>query len=88
MRKGDHNGIIDAISDLHSRGFLFDFSLMGNKLLCVQQQSYVSAAEFQVREMYRFRTYNSIYKETIIYALESDCRPLKGLLLTHQEIAE
>jgi hypothetical protein len=42
---------------------------------------------FQVREMYRLRIDNSIYKETIVYALESACRPLKGLLLTHQEIA-
>jgi hypothetical protein len=81
MRKDSYYNIIDAISDLQGRGFFLDFSLIGNKLLCAQEKCYLDAEEFEVLEMHSFHTGGLTRDETVIYAIESFCRPLKGILL-------
>ena len=81
MQNGNYYSIIEAISDLQARGFTLDFSLIGKRLLCAQQQRYLKTEEFKVREMYRFRAGRSRHRATIVYALESNCQPLKGILL-------
>jgi hypothetical protein len=81
MRQNNYYTIIDAISDLQSRGFFLDFSLVGNKLLCAQEKCYLGPEEFEVLEMYRFQTYGPTRDETIVYAIEILSRPLKGILL-------
>jgi hypothetical protein len=81
MRKNNYCSIIDAISDLQTRGFLLDFSLIGNKLLCAQEKCYLGADEFDVLEMYRFHAGGLTRDEAVVYAIESFSRPLKGILL-------
>jgi hypothetical protein len=88
MRENKYFTIIDAISDLQRRGFLLDFTLIGNELLCAQEQCYLKAEEFDVLEMYCFHAGGLIRHETVVYAIESISRPLKGILLnsTHQAL--
>jgi hypothetical protein len=81
MRKSNYYTIIDAISDLQARGFLLDFSLVGNKLLCAREKCYLGADDFDVLEMYLFHAGGLTRDETVIYAIESLSRPLKGILL-------
>jgi hypothetical protein len=81
MRKNNYCSIIDAISDLQTRGFLLDFSLVGNKLLCAQEKCYLGADDFDVLEIYRFHAGGLTRDETVVYAIESLSRPLKGILL-------
>jgi hypothetical protein len=73
--------IIEAISDSQVRGFTFDFSLIGKRLLCAQEQRYMEIEELEVREIYRFSTKRAPDDATIIYSLESNCQPMKGILL-------
>jgi hypothetical protein len=70
--------IIDAVSDLQSRGFFLDFILIGNQLLCIQEKCYLEAEEFNVIEMHSFHADGD---EIVVYAIESLSRPLKGILL-------
>jgi hypothetical protein len=81
MRQNNYCSIIDAISDLQTRGFLLDFSLIGNKLLCAQEKCYLGADDFDVLEMYRFHAGGLARDETVVYAIESLFQPLKGILL-------
>jgi hypothetical protein len=81
MSKYNYYTIIDAISGLQSRGFFLDFSLIGNKLLCTQEQCYLGPEEFEVLEMYSFHTGGPPRNEVVVYAIESLSRPLKGILL-------
>jgi hypothetical protein len=81
MRKTNYCNIIEAISDLQARGFLLDFCLIGNKLLCAQEQCYLGAEEFDVLEMYHFHVGGLTRDETVVYAIESLFRPLRGILL-------
>jgi hypothetical protein len=73
--------IIDAISDLQARGFFLDFSLIGNKILCAQEKCYLAPEEFEVLEMYSFHVEGPGRSDTVVYAIESRSRPLKGILL-------
>jgi hypothetical protein len=81
MNKDNYITISDAISDLQARGFLWDFSVVGNKLLCAQEKCYVGAEDFDVLEMYWFPGSGSGSNEIIVYAIELLSRPLKGILL-------
>jgi hypothetical protein len=80
---GPHSNysIIDIVSDLQTRGFCLDFTLIGSKLFCVQEQCFLRAEEFEVREMYRFRIGGSAHPEILVFAIESSFLPLKGILL-------
>jgi len=81
MHENNYRSIIDVISDLQARGFSKDFSLIGNKLLCVQEQCYMRAEEFDVLEIYCFDAGGATRDGTAIYAIESLSPPLKGILL-------
>ena len=81
MQKNNYHTVIDAISDLQARGFFLDFSLIGNQLFCAQEKCYFGAEEFDVLEMYTFYVDGLARDETIVYAIESFSRPLKGILL-------
>jgi hypothetical protein len=81
MRQYNYYTIIDAISDLQARGFFLDFSIIGNKLLCAQEKCYLGAEEFDVLEMYSFHVDCPGRADTIVYAIESLSRSLKGILL-------
>jgi hypothetical protein len=81
MQKKNYHTIIDAISDLQERGFFLDFSLIGNQLFCAQEKCYFGAEEFDVLEMYTFHIDGHTRDETVVYAIESFSRPLKGILL-------
>jgi hypothetical protein len=81
MCKNNYHTIIDAISDLQARGFLLDFSLIGNRLLCAQEKCYLGAEEFVVLEMYSFHADGTARYETVVYAIESLCQSLRGILL-------
>jgi hypothetical protein len=83
MHKNINYPIIDAIADLQSRGFILDFSLVGNKLFCVQEKCYLLPDEVEVIEVHRFLTgkFNSD-NAIIVCAIESLNRPLRGILLS------
>jgi hypothetical protein len=74
--------IVEGITDLQARGFSLDFSLIGNKLLCAQEQCYLGAGEFDVLENHRFDADGRARDEIIVYAIESLSRSLKGILLS------
>lgn len=75
--------IIDAITDLQSRGFVFDFSLIRNELFCIQEKCYLVPDEVDVTEVYSFLAggFNS-GKTIVVCAIELLHQPLKGILLS------
>lgn len=73
--------IVDAIIDLQTRGYLFDFSLLDNKLFCAQQKCFFGLEDFDVLEKYSFQPDNPAGKKTTVYGIESLSFGLKGILL-------
>src|ERR1700759_1761561 len=70
--------ILEAITDLHQRGYSADFNLLGNRLFCSQTKSYLHLNEFDVLEVYRFEDGLRPRGETIVYGIEG--LHIKGIL--------
>jgi hypothetical protein len=73
--------IVDAIVDLQTRGYLFDFSLLRNKLFCAQQKCFFEPDDFDVLEKHAFQVGEWPGKKTVVYGIESLSYGLKGILL-------
>jgi hypothetical protein len=82
MIQGKYNTIAEAISDLQARGYVLDFTIVGNKLFCSQEKCYIQQDEFAVLEKYDFRRGGRNKKEKVVYGIESPFRMLKGILLS------
>lgn len=73
--------IVDAIVDLQTRGYLFDFSFLRNKLFCAQQKCFFDPEDFDVLEKFSFQRGETPDKKTIVLGVESLSYGLKGILL-------
>lgn len=81
MQQTGYTSIINAIVDLQTRGFSFDFSLVGNKLLCAQQKFFLRDEEFDILEMHHFMLEDHGRRETVIFGIESPQHGIRGILL-------
>lgn len=77
----DYIMIVDTITDLQSRGFTSNFCLLGNRLFCIQTNSFFSSNQFDVLEIHSFDNEPLNKSQTIIYAIECITNRIKGLLL-------
>ncbi|RYG50780.1 MAG: hypothetical protein EOO01_09930, partial [Chitinophagaceae bacterium] len=60
----------DAISDLHRKGFVNDFQLTGNDLLCIQEGIFIRPGEFCITEYYRIPSLEKQREdETIVFGI-------------------
>ncbi|HTR31864.1 MAG TPA: hypothetical protein VMH27_21475 [Puia sp.] len=73
--------IVDVVANLQARGFILDFSIIGGKLYCIQEQCYLEPEEFDVLEMHCFHQFVPVSNQTDVYAIEFHSRSLKGILL-------
>ena len=73
--------LADTVADLQERGFVFDFSLLDNRLFCPQHKIYLSAGEFDVCSMYYFPKSSQSGFEKMIYGIEASLYSIKGILL-------
>jgi hypothetical protein len=77
----NYQRVVHVISDLQLRGFCWDYSLSGDKLLCAQEKCFLSAEEFEVPEAYSFEIHGRKNKTIVVCAIEPLYRPWNGILL-------
>ena len=73
----------DVISDLHERGFTYDFQLVGNDLLWVQEKLFIRAGEFSILEYFKISDSSNKQDEIIIFGIIALYHNIKGILLDH-----
>lgn len=61
----------EAIADLKKRGFLIDFNLSFNCIICHETPISLMPSEFEIVEVYRFEGQTDPSDSSIIYAIES-----------------
>jgi hypothetical protein len=78
------NGM-DAVNDLHKKGFTNDFQLIGNDLLWVQGKSFIRAGEFAILEYHTIieTKQKSDEHELIIFGIVAPMHHIKGILINH-----
>lgn len=67
-----------AINDLKKRGYIEDFNLKDNCILCKNQK--FRPEEFEIREVYRFEGNSDPGDEAIVLGIESSSG-IKGVLI-------
>ena len=78
-----YSNSVDAISDLHEKGFTHDFQLFGNDLLLVQEGIFVRAGEFAILEYHKIKSGTNDGEEEIVFGVAAPYHHIKGILLNH-----
>lgn len=73
--------VTEAISDLNKRGYTVNFNLSKEYLACAEHGINLRADEFNIDETYRFEGQTDPGDEMIVYAVSSDSRKAKGVLV-------
>lgn len=79
----DYGTMVEALNDLKSRGFQYDFNLISHGLESnVEGETIVlSPAEFEIEEVYRFEGMTNPADSSVLYAITSR-GGLKGTLVS------
>jgi hypothetical protein len=70
--------ITDAVSGLRKRGYMLDFNLDANCIVCYEGT--FNPEDFEIVEVYRFEGNSDPADEAVVYAIESN-KGHKGLLV-------
>ena len=71
----------ETMNELRKQGYTEDFNLQQNCLECRNGQFKVFADEFKVDKYFRFEGESNPSDSAILYAISSDSKNLKGLLV-------
>ncbi len=81
MPRSKYLNVTEAITDLQTRGYEYDFTLCGDQLHCAQINILLRTMEFELLEMYYFRDKGREHKERMVYAICASDYCVKGILL-------
>lgn len=78
-----YDTLSEAVNDLQKRGYTTDFLVHDEKkcLYCKDQSLELSPEEFVIDEIYRFEGMTDPSDESIVFAISSGKRDLKGLVI-------
>ena len=76
-----YSSLLEAIEGLRKRGYTEDFKLKWNSLDCSNGQCDILHDEFVVDEFHRFEENTDPSEQSIIYAISSESRKTKGILI-------
>lgn len=75
-----YDTLVDALNDLKSRGYTYDFNLQPDCLYCGENNMRLHPEDFEITEVYRFEGATDPDDQAIVYAIESK-DGLKGTLV-------
>jgi hypothetical protein len=76
-----HTTLSETMNDLRKEGYTEDFNLHQNCLECRNGEFKVFADEFKVDKYFRFEGASNPSDAAILYAISSDKKNLKGVLV-------
>ena len=75
-----YDTVVEAINGLKERGYTLDFNLAFDNLVCVQNNTCLNPAEFEITEVHRFEGDTNPSDEDVVYAITSKDGNMKGVL--------
>lgn len=76
----NYDTVVGALAGLRARGYILDFNLAFDKIICSQSEVCLNPAEFEITETYRFEGETNPSDEDVVYAIESIHGDLKGVI--------
>ena len=73
--------VTEAVNELAKRGYTVNFNLSREYLSCTEHDLHLKAEEFNIDETYRFEGNTDPGDEMIVYAVSSEARGVKGILV-------
>jgi Fe2+ or Zn2+ uptake regulation protein len=73
--------VTQAVTSLKKEGYVLDFNLMGECLVCEHTNTELSPEEFEIDNVFRFEGETDPADEMILFAVSSSKFKVKGLLL-------
>jgi len=71
----------ETINVLKKQGYILDFNMRRDRLICHQTQTILSPDDFEIDKVYRFEGESNPDDESILYAISSPKYSMKGLLV-------
>jgi hypothetical protein len=71
----------ETINGLKKQGYILDFNIRQDRLICHQTQTILSPDDFEIDKVYRFEGESNPDDESILYAISSSKYGVKGLLV-------
>lgn len=68
----NYDTVTEALNDLKSRGYVYDFNLQNNRLYCPALKKEYEVQQLQVKETYRFEGDSDPEDEAVVYALAAN----------------
>ncbi len=79
--KHQYDTLLEALNDLKTRGYIYDFNEQKDKLYCTDKQCSFNPEEFEIVEFYRFEGESDPEDSSIVYAIQSDKNHIKGFMV-------
>ncbi len=76
----NYQNIVEALEDLKSRGFTYDFNLKPFCLECASLLLQLHPEDFEIKEIYRFEGMSNPDDSSVVYAIESTSG-VKGVMV-------
>ena len=77
----DYGTLSETINGLKKEGYILDFNLEKECIICHQRNSVLSPDDFEIDKIYRFEGESNPDDESILYAISSKINAEKGLLV-------
>lgn len=71
----------EAVNDLAKRGYTANFNICDDCIECAENSLLLHPEEFEIDEVYRFQEMSDVDNESILYAISSPQKKVKGLLV-------
>ena len=77
----NYDTVSSALNSLKARGYVKDFNIAFDKLICNDTNECLNPHEFEITEVYRFEGESNPSDEAVVYAVESIDGNTKGALV-------
>jgi len=75
-----YDTVVAALNGLQARGYIINFNIAFDKLMCSENKICVNPDEFEIVEFHRFEGNSNPADEDVVYAIESKDGTSKGVL--------
>lgn len=75
-----YDTVTAALTGLKARGYITDFNIAFDKLMCSENKICLNPDEFEITEVYRFEGDSNPDDEDVVYAVESLDKKIKGTI--------
>ena len=84
--QNNYSSLVDALRDLKEKGYTVDLQISDNQLKCTSSGHKFDPEDCIVDEVYRFEGQSNPADSSVVYAISSPSKHIKGVLVSAYSI--